>query len=139
MDVDENDDLPAGLKAALRGLYPTPRVPQPVDDAVLRQAGWRFAALRRWRPIYRIAASTAAAAVVLLAVTLALHRSQPRPAPVAANPRDLNGDGTVDIRDALYLAQHVASKQTRAEWDFDGSGQVDRKDADAIAISAVKL
>jgi hypothetical protein len=45
----------------------------------------------------------------------------------------------VDVRDALYLAQHVRAGSTRPEWDFSGDGRVDQKDADVVAQSAVSL
>ena len=134
----ESDPLPPALARALSDLYPTPRVPARIDDAILNRSRARFAAIRRLRPILRIASFAAAAAILLFAAALVFHRPS-APAPQIANRQDLNADGQVDIRDALYLAQHVRANATRPEWDFNADGRIDAKDADMIAMTAVSL
>jgi len=57
---------------------------------------------------------------------------------------DLNSDRTVNILDALLLAQEIARKATGdAAWlaqrDLNADGKVDQKDVDAIALRAVNL
>jgi hypothetical protein len=134
----ESDPLPPALARALSDLYPAPHVPARIDDAILNRSRARFAAIHRLRPILRLASLAAAAAIVLFAVALLFHRPW-APAPQTANRQDLNADGQVDIRDALYLAQHVRTNATRPEWDFNADGQVDATDADMIAMTAVSL
>ena len=131
----EDADLPPELTGALNELYPKLAVPSRVDDAILDRARARFAWLRRTRPVIRFASLAAAAAILLFAIGLLLNRSST--APQVANRQDLNGDGQVDIRDALFLAQRL--DRSRPEWDFNQDGRVDRADADVIAMTAVSL
>jgi len=49
---------------------------------------------------------------------------------------DMNGDGVVDIVDALVLEKAVARHAGR---DVNGDGVADQKDVDRIAMSAVNL
>jgi hypothetical protein len=75
------------------------------------------------------------AAVIVLAVSI--HR----PAPEKALAKgDVNGDGAVNIVDALALAKHVANHDgVEKEWDLNGDGVVDQKDVDVVAMGAVSL
>jgi hypothetical protein len=54
-----------------------------------------------------------------------------------ASTGDLNGDGVVDLFDALLLAQHFGSKQGDPNWDsfcdLNGDGEVDVFDVIALA------
>ena len=134
-DQQDESQLPVELVTALRELYATPAVPSRVDEAIVNRGLSRLAGLRRWRPVLRIASLAAAAAIVLLAVGIVINR--PPRAPQVAGQHDLNGDGVVDIRDALYLAHHANAP--KAQWDFNHDGRVDRSDADVIAQQAVSL
>jgi hypothetical protein len=137
MGFDEQHDpqLPPQLARALGELYSTPAVGARVDEAILNRARARFAGVRRMRPVLRVASLAAAAAIVL--ITFAVVVNRPDRAVQVANQQDLNADGIVDIRDALYLAHHLEGAKT--QWDFNHDGRVDRQDADAIASTAVSL
>ena len=74
---------------------------------------------RRWMPF-------AAAAAIFLAVA-ALWMS-PKP-----DPRDLDGNGKVDIVDAYLLASGLK------DGDVNGDGVVDRRDAEALAREVVSI
>jgi hypothetical protein len=54
-------------------------------------------------------------------------------------PEDINGDGVVDIRDALALETAVEHRNPAAKWDLNGDGRVDRADVDRVAMAAVRL
>ena len=136
MHNDQQDDpqLPPQLLRALGELHSTPDVPSRVDEAILNRGRARLTGLRRMR-LLRIASLVAAAAIVLL--TLGIVMNRPARAPQVAGQHDLNADGIVDIRDALYLAHHARAPE--AQWDFNHDGRVDRGDADVIAQQAVSL
>jgi hypothetical protein len=127
-------------------------VPASRDRAILTLAQQRAAAVAaqlerqrrpRWlRPLY-VAAPLAAAASVMLFVTLA---RSPALAPSAAPPQiaassDINGDGAVDIVDALLLARLIKLGQQALDpsWDQNRDGRVDQADIDRIAQGAVAL
>jgi hypothetical protein len=54
---------------------------------------------------------------------------------------DANGDGRVDIRDALALARRIETGPVQPTFreDVNGDRVIDRKDVDAIAMMAVSL
>jgi hypothetical protein len=53
---------------------------------------------------------------------------------------DVNQDGRVDILDAYQLAQRVDSGAALpARFDFNRDGTVNRRDAELVAVRAVKL
>jgi hypothetical protein len=152
--------FPPAFASELRAAYcDVPAVPEAVDRAVLaaaRQRGRHIAALRaRRRVIARIAAISAvgAAAAVITLMTLQPWSGHPGTAKspaaalAAADPRDVNGDGVVDILDAFAVARAVEvgsaeERKVRAAakaWDFNHDGVIDRRDADAVAVSVVRL
>ena len=51
---------------------------------------------------------------------------------------DVNGDGTIDIRDALLLARQLESGPVDGR-DVNHDGVTDRRDVDAIAKMAVRI
>lgn len=133
------------LARALRVERGEAEIPQILDARLLREA--RRAATRRQRRAgWRWAGVAAAAALLLVAVwTLRPQAEALRPpaepvlAPVAA-AQDVNGDGTVDVLDAYWLARRIESDADLATtWDFDGNGRIDRDDVDAIAADIVRL
>jgi hypothetical protein len=53
---------------------------------------------------------------------------------------DLNGDGKVDILDALMLAKKLQSAPSSdLQLDVNGDGVIDRRDIETIAAHAVSL
>ncbi len=89
----------------------------------------------------------AAAAVVIIglgmfwyyAPTGMLDDARPLP-PVAARRRDINRDGQVDIVDAMLLARKLEDHEAiPGDWDFNGDGNVDGGDVDALAQEIVAL
>ena len=137
--MDEFQDIPQGLKRDLASAYAAdPNVPAAVDEAILGKLSRRH----RLRFIMRLGSLAAAAAVALLVVHQIVTRQESSPIQlsVAVAREDLNSDGRVDVLDAFYLARQVAQSQpTKPQWDFNGDGNVDRADADAVALAAVSL
>ncbi|MGO8702587.1 MAG: dockerin type I domain-containing protein [Candidatus Brocadiia bacterium] len=133
----KDDRLAAGLRALGR---PHMTVPQSADDAILAAARAR---LGRKRVSGRAAAWAVAAAVVLavcLAVLLPIGRRQAvAPPATPAVTMDVNGDGRVDILDALALERKIEGRERLSlKWDINGDGRVDQKDVRAIAMFAVQ-
>lgn len=120
-------------------------VPQTVDDAVLRASREHltpeprtvrncFSGWQRW-------ASLAGACVLLGWLVFQLTRPGASPEVVQAyRCEDVNHDGRVDILDAFQLARQLGSgAKPSPEYDVNGDGVIDRRDAEAIAAQAVKL
>ncbi|MBT3382025.1 MAG: hypothetical protein HN742_26140 [Lentisphaerae bacterium] len=85
----------------------------------------------------------AAAALVLLGTFWVLNpRTGPAPvanAPGRAEP-DVNGDGRLDILDALAMAQAVErGRRLAPAWDLNDDGRVDTKDANTLAQRVVSV
>jgi hypothetical protein len=51
---------------------------------------------------------------------------------------DVDGNGHVDVVDALVLRQHVEARAARAHWDFDRDGDVDVSDVDLLMKATVR-
>jgi hypothetical protein len=151
----DNPHIPARLESDLRSAFGGfSAVPSEVDRAVLGMAESvaAGAARRRRRVQGRLVLMgggvAAAAAVVWMVWVMGpslARKSLPGsysgaggPAAMASTaPGDLNGDGKVDMLDALIEAQRVKAGGTAI--DFNKDGRVDSGDVDAIAMSAVKL
>jgi hypothetical protein len=148
----DNPHIPARLESDLRSAFGGfSAVPAEVDRAVLGMAqGVAEGASRRRRRVQgRLVlmggGMAAAAAVVWMVWVMGpsfARRGVPAgvggPGAVAATVAgDLNGDGRVDMLDALIEAERV--KAGGKGIDFNKDGHVDRGDVDAIAMSAVKL
>lgn len=134
---------PEWFAEALKGLYRAPfGVPPEVDAAVVARARLRMAHARR-QTVRWIAAAASVAAGLLLSTLLVTQASKPpaQSRQAAAGPReDFNRDGRVDILDAFALARTVESRGVRERrWDLNGDGVIDRKDADMIAMAAVRI
>ncbi len=136
----EHPDL---AEALLRESLQMP-VPEALDQRVADLAmpttrprhGWRITGLR-----------VAAAAVVALGLgvlaLLALPQAGTRhrlsaPLETALLVRDVNGDGTVDVLDALSLARQIECKDARAI-DCNGDGDVDADDVDHLMTMIVRI
>jgi hypothetical protein len=150
-DPFDQNDLPRALLEELRAMHARVEVPATVDSAVLREARAGFARRRRFRLAFRGAAAVAAAAAVI-AIALPLFRTREQPAPqqarvtsskmLSAAPEhareDADGDGKVDILDALVVAKLIdARKNIDETYDVNGDGKVDQSDVDRIATVAV--
>lgn len=145
---DVEGRIPDRFRTDLQGLFEPPgRVPPQVDKAIMDEARRRIAGRRRLIVRLRWAGGIAAAAVVIVGVTLyhgtTLHN---HPSSIidrrsaAAGRADIDGNGRVDILDALRLARHIEARgPDQAEWDLNGDGQVDRGDVDLVAFAAVRL
>ncbi len=89
------------------------------------------------RLMTRWGAGLAAGIAAMIVVAISLHH--PAPAKSLAKG-DVNGDGTVNILDALALAKHLANHDAiEKRWDLNDDGIVDQKDVDAVAMGAVSL
>ena len=93
----------------------------------------RRARRRALAPWLAAAASFALGAWV--AQTL-LHHKPGDPASLARE--DVNGDGRVDILDALALSRQI-DRGTAGRFDLNGDGRVDQQDVHAVAAHAVRL
>jgi hypothetical protein len=147
MSEEDNRLDSAKLAADLKRSTSVPVVPPELDAAILASA--RDALRKRGRRVIfvRWAGAVAAAAAILLVVTVSTltRRVQTATAPLAAGKsvearEDVNGDGRVDILDAFALARKVdAHSDLVAEWDLNGDGIVDGKDVDVVAAAAVSV
>ncbi len=145
-DIPEEPQIPPRLSADLRQLYGRgPTVPQSIDDAIMRTARDVIAARRRRMRLIlggSVVSAMAAAAAVLLIV---MHPPQTDPNSRAAMVQlrgDVNGDGHVDILDALALQRLIdrpAATLDTAHYDLNGDGVVDRRDVESIAQAAVSM
>jgi hypothetical protein len=142
----EDPELPPGLVEALRGLYRrSPDVPASVDAAILRDAKAGHARRRRfWLVARGVGAAAAVAAAAVVVLVLYLDRNEGTSSSVATTGRvvagDIDGNGTVDILDALVLARKVDAKAPpTAGEDVNGDGVLDRRDVDRVAGIAVAV
>jgi hypothetical protein len=142
---DEALDAPPRLVAALKRLPKAPVfIPPTADEAVLRAAQRHLNPLREVRfGWFRLLPWVAAAAAVLLLVSIPQFYKRPAPRPTRDSvfaPGDLNHDGRVDILDAFALARQLKQGNTRnLQLDVNGDGVVDARDVTALAKRAVKL
>lgn len=134
---DADSTLPEDLVADLHRLSGSVDVPAHRDAAVLAGARhhlrYRKTIVRvlRWTPL-------AAAAVLGLMVWTAGPVESPGPA-VVVDRVDIDGNGRVDILDALALARRVEESTAVLAHDFNADGLVDRADVDTIAARAVAI
>lgn len=143
-EPNREPEVPEGLARELRAAYRGEAGGTPgLDAAVLGMARARateMAARRRLRVAGWMSAAAAAIAVASLVYVRPWGRGPAGgPGVVAGLTRgsDVNGDGAVDILDALVLAKQVEGGVGRA--DVNGDGVVDAADVGAIAAAAVRL
>ncbi len=147
MDPADDPILPDRLTNDLASLYRAEvHVPSQVDRVITSGARAPFAQRGRW--VRWAAAGVAVAAAVVVSIVLlrpAGERPQIARAPAAtAGPvtvGDANGDGSVDIRDALSLARRIEAGPVTpsARDDVNADRVIDRRDVDAIAMMSVSL
>jgi hypothetical protein len=120
---------------------PQGSVPADIDRAVAEAARRHLA-----RPVRKLwwlkwtVPATAAAAIILACVWWLAPTDGPQPAQPIAVAEDVDGNGTVNILDALVLAKRIeAATASESQWDLNRDGLVDRQDVDVIAMAAVRL
>ncbi len=139
--------IPPGLADDLRALHEPKEGIEPIVDSMVlvsvAQQREREAVRQRSRErIQRFAMIAAGIAIFFMA---ARFMTRPRPVTPGAPAqtvasRDFDGNGRVDIVDALRLAQSIESTTPPTKrWDLNGDGSVNRADANTIAIEAVRL
>ena len=126
---DEELKAPEALVVALGELHRERIfVPEAVDAAILRRTRRR---LSRWPTGWWAAAAALVAAGWFGWMELGSRGRSPH--------QDVNGDGRVDMRDALVLARRVANGEASRQWDFNRDGVIDQRDAEAVARHAVRV
>jgi hypothetical protein len=154
-DIPTDSDLqaPPAFVRELKSLHasPTP-IPPSTDEAILARARRHLTGRRRSRLVLRWALPPAAAAAVIMWVVFNplvtpdvddspyFEATDAMATRQLADHRDIDGNGRVDILDALALARSIKDDRTDEQpWDFNGDGAIDRRDVDAVAQSAVSL
>jgi len=137
-EENEQFEIPDRLANALRDAYThQTQIPPAADNAVLSMARAEFSRRRRMRLIARWGTGLAAAVAAMIVIAISLHHTAPTKSLAKG---DVNGDGTINIVDALALAKHLANHDaTEKGWDLNGDGVVDQKDIDTLAMNAVSL
>ena len=134
----EEPRLPDSLIGELaRSFQADTSVPMEVDRAILNRARAHLAGRGRLRLLLRTAGAVAAVAAIVAIVIFVRPGSHPT-TPLATSNGDINGDGIVDIRDALLLARQLDAGSVKGQ-DVNHDGVTDRRDVDAIAMLAVRL
>ncbi len=132
---DENS-LPDPLVDELSAIYRADvRSTPQIDRGILNRARAQLAGRRRWLLLRRSGVVAAAVAIVAFATVPVLTDR----ARLAQLTGDVNGDGILDIRDALALARRVEQNTARPLDDINGDKIVDQRDVDALAMLAVRL
>ncbi len=154
-DIPTDSDLqaPPALGHDLKKLYAPPSaIATTTDDMIFAYAQRQSVGRRRKRLLIRWALPPAAAAAIIMWVVVspfvapdvddtphfeAANRVATRQ---LADHRDIDGNGRVDILDALALARNIKENRIDEQpWDFNGDGLINRKDVDTVAQSAVSL
>ena len=154
-DIPTDSDLqaPPAFARDLKALYTPPSaIPPTTDHAILAGIRRQSVGRRRKRLLLRWAVPPAAAAAVIMWVVFNpfvtpdlddsphFESSGTLATRQLADHRDIDGNGRVDILDALTLARSIKdNRATEQRWDFNGDGLIDRKDVDTVAQSAVRL
>jgi len=136
---DSDLEIPGELRRAISGLHASPvEIPAHLDRMILSAARMRLDRRKRAVRVLRWGAA-AAAAIAVLAIVRVDFFQRPGASPLAM-VGDANGDGRVDILDALVVARGISRyEQLPAAWDVNGDGVVDQKDVDLIAQMAVSV
>ncbi len=137
---DFEDDFPA-LQSDLRSLYDADLpIPPAVSDRILNRARASLARPTATRRVLRwtAAAAVAAMVIVLVRVNRPVREAGPQVVSIAG---DVDGNGRVDILDALVLSRRIESNQSidSASVDLNHDGLIDRHDVDSVAQLAVRL
>lgn len=134
------------LAADLKGAAPLPfEIPADTDARILWNARKRAQAARKDAPALRRPGAArwaiAAAVVLALGAVAVWERTGITPVQVAkAEKDDVDGNGTIDIRDAFLLAKALEpSSDADLAGLIEGEEQFDSSDVDRIARRAVAL
>ena len=154
-DIPTDSDLqapPAFARDLKALLAPMSVIPPTTDQAILAHTRRQRVGRRRKRLLLRWAVPPAAAAAVVMWVvfnpfvtpdvedSLLFEAAGPLATRQLADHRDIDGNGRVDILDALALARNIKDNRVAEQpWDFNGDGAIDRQDVDTVAQSAVSL
>ena len=152
-DIPTDSDLqaPPAFARDLKALYTPPSaIPPTTDETILARTRRQSVGRRRKRLLLRWAVPPAAAAAVIMWVVfnpfvtpdveISPHSAGIVGTHQLADHRDIDGNGRVDILDALALARSIKDNRVGEQpWDFNGDGLIDRKDVDTVAQSAVRL
>jgi hypothetical protein len=134
---DQGDPtLPDPLRAELSRVFRADAsVPPTIDQTILNRARAHLWGFGRRRLLLRTAGAAAAVAATIAIAVWIVH---PGPRHVATVAEDTDGDGVVDIRDALALQRAIDAGLVKGH-DINRDGVTDRRDVDAIAQSVVRL
>ena len=152
-DIPTDSDLqaPPAFARDLKELYtPSSAIPPTTNEAILTHTQRRSVGRRRNRLLLRWAVPPAAAAAVIMWVVfnpfatpdveISSHSAGILGTRQLADHRDIDGNGRVNILDALALARSIKDDRVAEQpWDFNGDGLIDRQDVDTVAQSAVRL
>lgn len=154
-DIPTDSDLqaPPAFARDLKALYTPPSaIPPTTNEAILTHTQRRSVGRRRNRLLLRWAVPPAAAAAVIMWVVFnpfvtpdmedspLFESAGPLGTRQLADHRDIDGNGRVNILDALALARSIKDDRVAEQpWDFNGDGLIDRQDVDTVAQSAVRL
>ena len=154
-DIPTDSDLqaPPAFARDLKALYTSlSAIPPATDEAILTHTQRRSVDRRRTRLLLRWAVPPAAAAAVIMWVVFnpfvtpdvedsaRFESVGPLATRELADHRDIDGNGRVDILDALALARRIKDNRAAEQsWDFNGDGAIDHSDVDTVARSAVRL
>ncbi len=124
-------------------LEPKAAIPSEIDRKIQRKARRYFRRRRAWRLVRYPAAAAVIAAAGFIGMAV-LNRpgvsDSIRSGTGQVCREDIDRNGTVDIRDALFLARKVESQaEINRQWDINQDGLVNRVDADRVAMVAVNL
>lgn len=116
-------------------------IPAETDDTIAAMARQQAARVRDQARMHRlkrwVSSIAGVAAVILIVLVVPVMNQDERPLLKNAEA-DVNGDGQIDILDALALAQ-ITGTTTEERWDLNGDGRIDTSDVDFIALEAVSL
>jgi hypothetical protein len=143
---DELTELEILARSVRQGLLTPVDVPAEIEQRILWNARKRALEIRR-QPRRRVLLQPgwAVAALVVMAFGVAALWRQTIPTPSSPPPQrvaqaDIDGDGNVDMLDALHLARAVKRGGVLDQaWDVNGDGRVDERDTDAVAMRAVAI
>jgi predicted anti-sigma-YlaC factor YlaD len=116
-------------------------IPPEIDTEIIAMARRQSAMVRdrvRTRSVRRWVSAVAGAAAAVIIALMATMQQTDRRTVADIRRTDINTDGTVDILDALALAQ-LTGTAPAAGGDLNGDGRIDGRDVDIVVREAVSL
>ncbi len=154
-DDKNNDDpvyeAPKRLVEELKAGYSKEiPVPEELDRTIMAAAEQKLARQkqaflhRKWMKVSAAAAAVLVCSVIFLFTQREDNVSENSGQQAATRKEDINGDGTVDIIDALVLARELerqphARRADHPSWDITGDGTITSDDVEKIAERAVHI